>query len=145
MADVNGANYALSYVTKPLNPPDAAVVRGKIRTILDSFTLAAHAIGTVVLVGRVQKGSRIHFESVVFHAALGASTTIALAIRNRATGVVVVLYAAEASTSQGTVGGSGDESSWPHLVDGDSDVIVQLAGGAGTGLIHTNIKVTGNE
>lgn len=145
MADFNGTNHALSYVTKPFNPPDAAAVRGNARFITDDYLFAGEAAGSDILVGKIQKGALIHYGAVIFHAALGASTTLALAIRNTATGVEVVLYAAEASTSQGTVGGSGDEIAWPYLVTADSDLIVQLAGGAGTGQITTHIPVTANE
>ncbi len=145
MADFNGVNYALSYVTKPLNPPDAAQITGKARYLSDSFLLAANADGSKFLVGRVQKGVLIHYESVIFHAALGASTTLALVIRNRETAVEQDLYAAEDSSAQGTVGGSGDEIAWPHLVDGDSDLLVELVGAAGTGQITTQIVLSANE
>ena len=57
MADVNGENYAKSYVTKPIAFSKAAEVGGKLRLISDTYEASSAAAGTDVLMGRLQKGN----------------------------------------------------------------------------------------
>lgn len=141
MADFNGVNYALAYVTQPKNPPQSNLVRGSIMTTNDTFEAAGEAIGSVILIGRVQKGTVILPESIVTHDALGASSTLEIKTR----GVVspftqVSIYAAEDTSSAGTVGGTGDIDDFPFTVAEDSDLILLTAGGTVTGTIKSDIR-----
>ena len=146
MADVNGVNYQKAFVDLPRDFVDSGLYRGKFRVLEDTYEATALPDGDDIRVGRLVKGNVIHYESIIFHDAMGASTTLALKLRDRTDAATeTVLYAAEDSSSAGNVGGTGGITSvFPYTLLQDADVIVALVGADATGTIKTEVRYSEN-
>lgn len=138
MADVYSVGATLTENTFPARRVENFQRGADMAVFFDQYEAAALPAGDNVIMFRVRKDARI-VDWQLYHDAMGASTTLALALRNVATGVETVIDAATASTSAGTREPSIDE--WPVTVGAESFVVVKLAGGAGTGTIKLRMYV----
>ncbi len=145
MADVYTTEYQGAHIDQPRNPPSASIYRGDVKQVQGTYEAASAAIGTDILVVQLSKGDVILPETIVTHDALGASTTVAIEVRDRTpTATETELYAAEATSSAGTVGGDGDIAIFPHTLTEDGDVILKIAGGTATGTIKVDVRFVDN-
>ena len=143
MADVNGVNYQLQYVDVPSVKVDTAVNGAAIRTITDTYTAASDVLGTDVLVGKLKAGEYIQPESLLYNAALGASTTLSLAIRAVSDATITVIIDPIATTSEGIITpDAADVATLPEAVTEDHDIIVRIAGGTATGVIKSFVRIS---
>lgn len=143
MADVNGVNYQLQFVDTPSVKVDTALNGAPLRTITDNYTAASDVLGTDVLVGKLKKGEFVQPESLLYNAALGAGTTLSLAIRAVSDGTVTVIIDAVASTSEGIITpDAADVATLPQAVTEEHDIIVRIAGGTATGLIKSFVRIS---
>lgn len=146
MALVNGITFQKAYVDQPREFVAAGAYRGELKVMDDEYEAVALPDGDDIRVGRLTKGNVIHYESIIFHDAMGASTTLALKLRDRTDAATeTVLYAAEDSSSAGNVGGTGGITSvFPFTLLEDAEVIVALVGADATGTIKTEIRYADN-
>lgn len=127
----SGANY-----TKAAAPSAAGYLGaewdGKVRSMVDTYTFASEAIGTVVNVGILRTGE-VFLGANLYCAALGASTTLQLGdatdddrfITAQSTSSAVVIQGKEVITT-----GIG------YKATADTPLIIKTAGGVATGAFN---------
>ncbi len=146
MADVNAVNYQLQFVDVPSVKVPTAENGGGLRVINDSYTAAADVLGTDVLVGKLKKGEYVQPESTLYNAALGASTTLSLALRKVSDASITVIIDPIATTSEGIITpDAADVATLPLAATEDYDIIVRIAGGTATGVIKSFVRISSDD
>lgn len=145
MADVNGVNYDKAFVAQPREQVSATEYGAKIRRVRDRYEASSLASGDDIRVGRISKGSQIVGGSI-YHDALGASTTLQVAIRGLKSGTEILLGSTGSTSSAGRIDllsvilASGGNFVTPEATE-ESDIIVKMGGAAGTGTIAADLLV----
>lgn len=137
MADVYGVQSTKVYNT---TPPE--VLPGKYqgavrRSAHDTYEASGLSAGDKIIVGFIPHGSRLLPETRIDVDALGASTTLQLVARKISDDTETELIAAASTSSAATIQPDIDEM---HAeIDGDSYLVLVLAGGAATGTIKSEV------
>lgn len=137
MADVYAAQAENKYNTTPPDIASPFYAGTDLEPVHDTYEASSAAAGTdiVILEQELQAGSGVHDVRII-HDALGASTTLAVALRD-ADGNETTVVSAQSTSSAGVITpDSSDVGSIPAEVTEPSDLIVKIAGGTATGTIN---------
>lgn len=144
MVDINSVNYDLGRKIKSERAASADY-KGNVHPMNDSVVFASAAADTDALAGDLSVASKVLPSSRVVFEALGASTTIGVALRT-ADGTLTPVFAAADSSSAGeTVFAAADIGTFPVQaldaagIPAASTIVIQLKGGTGTGTVKTFI------
>lgn len=145
MADFNGSLYDNYYSDNPPTKGSSALAEGATRILYDTYEASGEAIGSKILLGQKLGRSAVIHDVKVYNDALGASSTLAVYVRNNDDASEDLLATAASTSSAGIIEPvAANIANLPFQCDGNSNTILLLtAGGTVTGTIK--IQVTYSE